>query len=140
MPKLKTYNIFISHSWKYSDDYERLVALLNHAPYFSWRNYSVPSTKPVLAPDEEGSVRVLSKELQEQIQSVSVVLVVSGMYVAHKFWIQCELELASAFPKPIIGIIPQGNERVPEDLQTMAVEMVRWNTDSIVSAIRKHSL
>lgn len=64
MPKLKTYNIFISHSWKYSDDYEGLVALLNNAPYFSWRNYFVPATKPVLAPDEDGSVRVLSKEPQ----------------------------------------------------------------------------
>lgn len=37
-----TYNLFISHSWAYSDAYKRLVALLDAKPYFSYRNYSVP--------------------------------------------------------------------------------------------------
>ena len=33
-----TYNLFISHSWTYSDAYEKLVALLDAKPYFSYKN------------------------------------------------------------------------------------------------------
>ena len=33
-----TYNLFISHSWTYSDAYEKLVNLLNADPYFTYKN------------------------------------------------------------------------------------------------------
>ena len=46
MPTLKTYDVFISHAWKYSDDYDRIVEFLNKAPNFKWRNYSVPRHDP----------------------------------------------------------------------------------------------
>ena len=41
-----TYNLFISHSWTYSDAYEKLVALLDAKPNFDYKNYSVPKTIP----------------------------------------------------------------------------------------------
>lgn len=41
------YNLFISHSWAYSDQYDRLVSLLNAAPNFDYRNYSVPKDDPI---------------------------------------------------------------------------------------------
>lgn len=41
MPYLKSYNLFISHGWYYNYDYERLIHLLNNAPNFKWKNYSV---------------------------------------------------------------------------------------------------
>ena len=50
MPELKTYDLFISHAWKYNEDYYRLVDMLNNAPNFKWRNYSVPEHDPVLIP------------------------------------------------------------------------------------------
>ena len=140
MPKLKTYHVFISHSWKYSDEYDRLVALLNAAPNFAWANYSVPEGKSVVEIDKPVGKRRLRKELKEQIHSAHVVLVIAGMYVNHKYWIQAELDLSVAYPKPIIAIVPYGHERVPEELQAMATAVVGWNTNSIVKAIRKHAL
>jgi len=47
MPELKTYNLFISHAWKYGDEYDRLISLLDNAPNFKYRNYSAPSDKPL---------------------------------------------------------------------------------------------
>ena len=35
----KIYNLFISHSWAYGDEYDRLIDLLNSDPYFSYRDY-----------------------------------------------------------------------------------------------------
>lgn len=46
MPSLYDYRIFISHAWKYGDDYIRLVNLLDAAPYFHYFNYSAPEQKP----------------------------------------------------------------------------------------------
>ena len=42
-----TYNLFISHSWTYGDEYDRLVDMLNAKPYFSYKNYSVPKYNPL---------------------------------------------------------------------------------------------
>lgn len=47
MPDLKTYDLFISHAWKYGEEYSRLVSLLKGAPYFKYRNYSAPEDKPL---------------------------------------------------------------------------------------------
>ena len=44
---VKTYNIFLSHSWSYSDAYEKLMELLKQAPYFYFKDYSVPKDDPI---------------------------------------------------------------------------------------------
>ena len=62
------------------------------------------------------------------------------MYVARKEWIQKEIEMAKKYEKPIIAILPRGNENVPTVVQETATEVVGWNTDSIVEAIRKHAI
>lgn len=140
MPNLKTYDIFISHAWRYSDDYNRLVKLLIEAPRFKWRNYSDPRHDPVIDPNSDVGRRKMKKELDEQIRPVNCVIVISGMYVEYSDWIKTEIEIATRYRKPIIGVMPRGQERTPQEVQRVAEEMVGWNTDSIVSAIRKHSL
>ena len=44
---MRTPNLFISHSWAYSDSYGKLVGLLDARPYFAYRNYSVPRDDPI---------------------------------------------------------------------------------------------
>ena len=62
------------------------------------------------------------------------------MYVNHRKWILEELEIAKSYGKPIVGIIPWGQERTPVEVHNAAKEMVGWNTESIVAAVRKWSL
>ena len=78
--------------------------------------------------------------MDEQISPASIVLVISGMYVHYKEWIQYELNSARRMGKPIVGIVPWGQERAPTEVQNVAREMVRWDTASIVKAIREYSL
>ncbi len=140
MPSLKTYDIFISHAWFYSKGYNRAVELLNEAANFTWRNYSVPKHDPVIDPNTKVGQRKLTNELDKQVRPVNCVLVMAGMYASHKFWIQKEIELAQSYGKPIIGLVPWGQERTPVSVQNAAVAMVRWNTLAIVNAIRQHSI
>ena len=38
MQKLRTYQVFVSHAWDYSEDYYRVVNFLRTAPNFRWHN------------------------------------------------------------------------------------------------------
>jgi len=141
MPRLTTYKLFISHAWSYSDDYERLLNILDSVPYFKWHNYSIPHDEPVLNPSTIIARRWrLLREIDEQIRPTNCVLIICGMYVAQRFWCQQEIEIAQKYNKPIIGIIPRGNKRIPVCVQESAIKIVHWNTQSIVKAIRKHAL
>lgn len=137
---LRNYDLFISHAWKYNEAYYGLEALLNAAPYFKYRNYSVPKHDPLVDPNTEVGQRKLTDMLDAQIRPTQCVLVIAGMYAAHRFWIDKEVAIAQYYNKPIIGVIPWGQERVPESVQFAAHRMVRWNTDSIVTAIREIAL
>lgn len=132
---LRTYRIFISHAWTYSTGYNRLVDMLDGAPRFKWYNHSVPSDDPL----EVNSTAELERKLRKQIQGTNCVVVLAGMYYNHREWMIKEIEIAQEFGKPIVGIRPRGNKVTPAVLTLAAKEIVGWNTDSIVSAIRKHS-
>jgi hypothetical protein len=85
------------------------------------------------------SNRVLVKQLDYRIRQAECVLVLAGMYCGHRAWIQSEIEAALEFKRPLIGVAPQGQERIPVEVSGAVAEMVRWNTKSIVEAICRHS-
>jgi len=130
MPQLRTYRIFVSHAWKYNEDYHRLIKNLEAALNFKFANYSVPEHDPVDASND------LNEELRQQIRPVQVVIILGGMYVAYSEWIQFEIDFASSLGKPILGIRPWGAKLMPEAVQTAAHQIVGWNTPTIVKAIR----
>jgi hypothetical protein len=68
--------------------------------------------------------------------SVNCVLIISGMYAAHNYWIQTEIDITKAYRKPIVGLIPLRQERIPLAVQQAANELAAWRTDSVVDAIR----
>lgn len=137
---LKNNKLFISHAWRYTKGYNRLVDLLNAAPRFRWSNFSAPRSKPLLDPDIPASRSKLIAELRDQIQPVHCVLIVSGMYASYSYWIGKEIELALEYSKPIVGVRPWGAQRTPAAVVDAAAEIVSWQTTSIVGAIRRHSL
>lgn len=128
-----TYNLFISHSWAYSDAYKRLVALLDTKPYFSYRNYSVPKDDPIHHAEYDYQLKLAIKE---QMQPASCVLILAGVYANYSKWINIEIELAQQMGKTIIAIEPWGAEKTSAKVKNTADKIVKWNTDSIVDAIR----
>ena len=133
---MRTYNLFISHRWGYRGDYERLVRLLDAAPRFSWKNYSVPAE----APFEITSAPKLRRALHRQMRVTHVVLVIAGVYASYSDWMQEELELAESYDKPIVAVAPWRSRKTSVPCRQAAVEMVSWNTKSIVASIRRNSI
>lgn len=140
MPAFKTYDLFVSHAWFYSKGYNRLIELLDEANNFKYRNYSVPKHDPVIDPDTEVGKTALIKALDAQIKPVNIVLVMAGMYASYCYWIQKEIEIAQKYNKPIVGLIPWGQVKTPTNVQGVALDMINWNTSSIVAAIRTHAI
>ncbi len=64
---MRTYNLFISHSWAYSDIYEKLEILLRERPYFAFKNYSVPKDDPL---HTSGTDKELYEAILRQMQPV----------------------------------------------------------------------
>lgn len=128
-----SYNLFISHSWTYSDKYERLVEMLDGKPNFYYKNYSIPKDDPIHNAENDDE---LKKAIKHQMQSASCVLILAGVYATYSRWINIEIELAQEMGKTIIAIEPWGAEKTSTVVKNAANKIVRWNTDSIVSAIR----
>lgn len=134
---MKTFNLFISHSWAYSDAYEKLVNLLDARAYFSYRNYSVPQDDPL---HTNGTDCQLHNAIKNQISPSSVVLILAGVYASYSKWIDTEIDIAyNEFyvQKPIVAIEPWGSERTSAKVKNAADRIVKWNTESIVAAIRE---
>lgn len=135
----KTYHIFISHAWKYGDEYTRLISFLDGDPHFSYTNYSAPAHNPLhnLDGSDVKKKMEIMDAIDRKIRPSSCVLVISGMYAAHREWMQYEIDTAKEMGKPIIGVKPWGAERIPIAVSSMAKEMVGWKTASIVNAIKR---
>lgn len=132
-----TYNLFISHSWAYSDAYEKLIGLLDAKAYFSYNNHSVPKNDPVhnAAYDYQ-----LYEAIKNRVNGTHVVLIMAGVYSSYSKWIDKEIKIAKEefiAPKPIIAIEPWGSEKTSQKVKNSADLIVGWNTDSIVNAIRE---
>jgi hypothetical protein len=134
VPLLRNYQIFISHAWRYNEDYYRIEQWLDEYPNFNWTNLSVPEHDPIL------DVGKLASALHNQMRPADVFLILSGMYVAHSQWIQHEINSARRIGRPIIGVRPWGSSVVPTAVQNGADQIFGWNRDSILASIRQWAL
>lgn len=134
---MKTYNIFISHSWTYGDAYDKLVKMLDNEPRFSYRNYSVPKDSPIHNVPNENA---LLEAIKERMQFCDVIVILAGVYSSYSKWINKEIQLANkgfTNPKPIVAVQPWGSERTSQIVKDNAHKIVGWNASPIVSAIRE---
>lgn len=138
MPSLKTYRLFISHSWTYGDAYEKLVKFFKEHPNFSWTNYSVPKDDPIHSANNDTQ---LYNAIKAQIAPVNCVVMLAGVYSTYSKWINKEIQISKTdFNKPIIAVEPCGSEKTSKIVKDNADQIVKWQSASIVQAIRDWSI
>ena len=111
---MKTVKIFISHSWKYENQRQNLVNLLNERKYFDWKDYSVPIDDPL---HTNGTDKQLRGKIAEQIRQSSIVIVLAGVYASYSKWIEKEIEIAKndfSDPKPILAVEPRASKKTSD--------------------------
>lgn len=129
----KVYNIFISHSWDHVDDLMNLRRLLENRGYFNVVFLETPPHDPI---NSSNSYYVKST-IKRNIKAADVVVGMAGVYASYSEWMRWELDTAIEEHKPILGVVPWGQINVSQVVLSRANEIVRWNTESIVDAIRR---
>lgn len=121
----RIYKIFISHTNKNEDEYLTFIQKLSSARDFEYKDYGVLT-------------KISEDELQEQIEPVGVVIILSGLYNEYGSLIKTQLETAKILDKPIIVIRPYGMENVPSELEKIAADVVGWNAPCITDSIEEN--
>ncbi|EOP97702.1 TPA: TIR domain-containing protein [Bacillus cereus] len=135
----KKHNLFISHSWAYTDAYEKLIKLLEKDEDFSYKNYSVPKDDPIHNANND---KELYDAIKRQMSSSHVVIILAGVYSTYSKWINKEIEIAKvgfSKPKKIIAIEPWDSEKTSKVVKDNADIIVKWNSKSLIKAIKDYS-
>jgi len=131
----KDYKIFVSHSWAYSKDLEDLRNLLNSRGYFNVEFTEASKDIPI----NSENANYIKSRLKNKILASDIVLAMAGIYATHSDWMIWEMDTAISLRIPIVGVIPRGQERISQVVYSRSVADVRWNTESLVDAIRANS-
>ena len=129
----KTYRLFVSHSWTYNSDYEKVTNLLdsNGLQYY---NHSVPKNDPI---HSCGTDKELEAAIEAKMKNISCLLILAGVYSTYSKWINKEIEIAKKYNKPIIAIERWGAKKASSIVRENADIVVKWQGSSIINAIRK---
>jgi hypothetical protein len=126
----RTPRVFISHSWRYDNDYWTLIKRFSYLG-FQFYNHSVPANKPV---DDATSKRI-GNAIRAKISGCSRVLVLGGHY-ANSYWIKKEIQIAKVLKKEIIAIRPRNQYSMPKYLQLNADKILSFNARNIIKQIK----
>jgi len=131
----KTYRLFISHSWAYSDAYEKLLRLINEQG-LDFCNHSFSLNNPIRT---NGTARQLREAIEAKMRGTSCVIILAGVYATYSRWINEEIALANLYGKPIIAVEPWASERTSQIVKNNAHRIVKWQGKSVVNAIKELS-
>jgi hypothetical protein len=133
-----TVNIFISHSWSYSDHYDTLSEWLFRNRWkvadvpLQFLDFSVPKDDPIhFAPTDAE----LQRAIFQRIAVCHAVVIPTGMYVNYSKWIQKEIDGATLYNKPILAVNPWAQEKKSSIVAQAARELVGWNKESVVKGV-----
>ncbi|UEL49166.1 TIR domain-containing protein [Terrisporobacter hibernicus] len=131
----KVYNVFVSHSWSHVADLVKLRELLKKRGYFNIEFKEVPPMDPINSENASYIKSILRKKINES----DVIIGMAGIYASYSDWMDWEMSVADDYGIKIIGVVPRGNTNISQTVRNHAIDIVRWNTESIVDAIRRYS-
>ena len=131
-------NVFISHSWSYSNHYDRLAEWIFDETWtvngqrIQFTNTSVPRDNPIhFAPNDAA----LQQAIYQRIANSHVVVIPTGMYANYSKWIRKEIDGAKIYRKPILAVDPWAQKRASSVVADAADDAVGWNKQPIINAV-----
>lgn len=137
MESKKNYDIFMTHAWRFHEDWTQLSALIDKLPGITWRNFSLPWHDPAMNPNTEIGGKFIHDFLERQIIPSKIVILLEGVYdiKSARRWVDLEVEMAKKHNKPIIGIPAIGQSEVSAEVQKLCDECVGWDGDKITTVM-----
>lgn len=139
MAEKKTYDLFITHAWRYHHDWSEASQMLDADQTRIWRNFSVPWYDPALDPNTPLGRRNLDRSLESQVYPVDALLFLAGVHAINsaRQWVMVELELARKLNKPVIGLPAHGQTEMPAELAALVDTVTAWRPDALAATIEE---
>lgn len=134
-----TYDLFLTHAWNYTDEWQGLVALLDDYMPGKWRNWSLPwHDTSIDRYSEEGRAQ-LENLLRGQIRHASCVLLLPETTdrAEGRLWLDKQLTLALRYAKPVIGVLPHNGGQFPSEMISLVRAVVPRDASLIVAALNR---
>lgn len=129
----KMYRLFISHSWKYGDAYDKMVQFLEDQG-ISYYDHSVPKDDPV---HTNGTDKQLREAIDAKIKGCSGVIILAGVYASYSKWINEEIKISGDYDKSIIAVEPWDSDKTSAVVKNAADKVVKWQSKSLADAIKE---
>jgi hypothetical protein len=132
-----TYDLFLTHAWHYTDEWQGLVALLDAYLPGKWRNWSLPwHDTSIDRFSEEGRVQLEKLLRGHIIQTSGVIVLPETMERAEgRLWLNKQLALATQYKKPIVGVLPQSGGDFPKQLAVHVEAIVPRDAPLIIATL-----
>jgi hypothetical protein len=134
-----TYDLFLTHAWYYTDEWQGLVAMLDEYVPGKWRNWSIPWHDTSIERHTEDGRAALEKLLRGHILMSSAILLLpeTRNMPDGKLWLEKQLGIGAEYSKPVIGIRARDNHRFPQDLVGCVCEIVDRNASQIIAVANR---
>jgi hypothetical protein len=129
----KTHRLFISHSWAYGTQYDKIIEFLDNST-LNYSNHSVPKDDPI---HTNGTDKELKAAIEAKIKGTSCIIILAGVYSSYSKWIKKEIDIAIEQGKSIIAIDPWASKKTSMIVKNNADIVVKWQSKSITDAIKK---
>jgi hypothetical protein len=136
MPE-RMYDLFITHAWRYHDDWTRVSEMFDKFLGDSWRNFSVPWYDPALDPNTEVGSRLIHRWLEQQILPTCGVILLSSVYEnrSAQKWVILEVELARKYQKRIVGLPAFGVASMAPEAAALVDQQCPWDAGQIIAVL-----
>lgn len=133
-----THDIFISHSWRYDQEWTDMVALLDEAFGLNWRNWSLPWHDPGLNRFSPSGHALLEETLEGQLSQCSAALILADVCRAERGpqWLRIQIDLAKKHGCPLLGVGAQKDGTFPAEFRGDMDAVVPWSKDAIVPHLK----
>jgi hypothetical protein len=140
MVNRKTLDLFITHAWRYHDDWKRAVDMLNAYGLHRWRNFSLPWYDPALDPRTEKGGQIVRWNLESQIIPAHAVILLTSVLEEPgcRKWLDFELEMSRKHNKPVFALPAWGKADVAAEIRERVQEVVAWDAAALIAAVESH--
>ena len=137
MEKARQYDLFLSHAWRFHDDWNQLAERLDKAQGLSWRNFSLPWHDPAMNANTPVGGKFIRQFLESQIKPVHCVVFLAGVYEikSARTWLDMEVEMARKHHKPIIAVPAIGKDSVPDEVSALCDAATSWDTMAFLATL-----
>lgn len=137
----RMYDLFLTHAWRYHDDWIKLSNALDAYKAIKWRNFSVPWYDPALDPNTELGARAIRAWIEGQIRPVRATILLDSVYAikSARKWVELEVELSRAHGKRVFAIPAHGTTAISDDARALVDDVVGWNIQEFIAMLDSFS-